>query len=289
MSSGQVTYLYVTGASFCGSTLFAFLLNTHPKIVSVGEVGGPNRAKKETYPCSCGVPLSDCKFYQKLAERTGAMGSSFDISSWETHFQLSNLRDVIVPLWPGYRKTLNRIQQNNIDFARACLELTGKQVLADTQKDPSRIKFLRETEGLDLRVIHLVRDVRAGTASIMKNHKIGDPARAARQWMVSNRNADRACRYVSPDRRLSIRYEDLCANTQGVMDQVSDFLRLDRAPVPSDIFASEHHVIGNRMRLEKTGTVRQDDSWQQRLSSSDLELIAWVAGKANRLFGFNWP
>ncbi len=202
---------------------------------------------------------------------------------------LEEVRDCLVPFFPGYRKAIETIERRNLHFAKAVLEVTGKTFFADAQKDSIRIKFLRDIDELDLRVVHLVRDLRAGTASFMKNQGIGDPAKAARLWLIANMNSERAKRYLSPDRWLKITYDDLCLNTQGVMDRIADFVGTRHSPVPSDVYAPEHHIIGNRMRLKRDGTVRADNSWKDKLSEQQLRVIAQVAGEANRRFGFDWP
>ena len=94
-----------------------------------------------------------------------------------------------------------------------------------------RIKFLQDIKHLDLKVIHLVRDERGGASSYMK-HGGRDVASATRAWYHANMNAERARRFVSPDQWLRIKYDDLADNPQGILDQISDFLNVERAPIP---------------------------------------------------------
>jgi hypothetical protein len=312
MDSTKIPYLYITGASYSGSTLLAFLLDAHPQIVSVAEIGGLARGVvPEKYQCSCGTLLSRCPFFLELEQRINVLGSSFSLKDWQTIFRLSRyrlldiplvrplrnvflerIRDRLVPLfWPGYQRVVGVISQRNVHLAQAALEISGKRVFVDATKDSIRIKFLRDIEQLNLKVVHLVRDVRGAIVSIMKNRGIDDVARATRVWCNANMNSERAKRYVSSQQWLRIKYDELCTDTQGAVDRITDFLEVNRAPIPRDFYEGEHHILGNRMRRKGRGAgmVKLDEAWKEHLSKYDLDLIARIGGAANRYFGHDWP
>jgi hypothetical protein len=69
---------YIAGVSFCGSTLLAIVLNTHPEIVSVGEMGPSKRFGDSDYECSCGVRIVECPFYAAVQARMQELGVAFD-------------------------------------------------------------------------------------------------------------------------------------------------------------------------------------------------------------------
>jgi hypothetical protein len=311
-STAKVPYLYIAGASFSGSTLLAFLLNAHPEMVSVSEVVGPPsarpRAELQRYSCSCGQRLVDCSFFQEMQRRILAQGSTFDLLNWRTDFKISRrrlidiplvrplrrtwlekLRDGVVPLVPGYRPVIREIAMRNLHFARAALSITGKKVFVDAQKDPIRIKFLSEIDELDLRVVHLVRDLRGGASSFIKHNPKNNPARAAYRWSLSNMTADQARRYVGGRPWMLLRYDEICEDYQAVVDRIAKFAGVSSAVVPETFYQTHHHIIGNTMRLRPDSTIRLDESWKSRLSEADLRTIARVAGRINHYFGFDWP
>ncbi len=310
----RIPYLYVAGASFTGSTLLAFLLNAHPRMASVSEVCGvlPSQVIAEdaidSYWCSCGELLLACPFYRRLKARIEELGSTFDLRRWHTDFcfgdsriaQLlitrplpvpaaQHLRDRLAPLLPGYTKTVREVGRRNRHFAQATLEISGKQVFVDAQKDASRIGFLSRIPEFDLRVIHLIRDARGGAASYMKHHPGYDARTAARRWYRANMSAEWAKTYVDPARWLRIRYEDLCSDYQGTIDRIADFAGVPRATIPEDFGDTEHHIVGNQMRRGPGRGIALDESWKTKLTDADLEAIRRVAGKKNRMFGFDWP
>ena len=140
---------------------------------------------------------------------------------------------------------------------------------------------------LDVKVIHLVRDPRGNSASIIK-HTGADAASAARQWAHSNVEAARARRYFPPERWLSLRYEELCADPAGVLDRISAFIGV--APMPRTGFRnSDSHIIGNKMRMKGLAEIREDLSWQTTLTGDQLSTIARIAGPTSHEMGYPWP
>jgi sulfotransferase family protein len=306
----KIPYLYITSASFSGSTLLSFLLNAHPQMVSLGEMGPIPTVEIDKYLCSCGSLLLQCKFFLELERRVNILGSSFNLKKWQTHFLyspyrlldilmvrplrnsfLEGVRDTLVPFVPGYRKEIGQIARRVEHVVQSILEIRSKKVYVDAQKDPIRIKFLRDIERFDVHVIHLVRDVRGVVASVMKRSRVRHINQAARYWYNANMNSERSRRYVSSQQWLRIRYDDLCAEPQDTLDRISNFIGVQRAPIPKNFYESEHHIIGNPMRLKRSvgEVIKADSSWQDRFTNQELNTISRIGGAANRHFGADWP
>jgi hypothetical protein len=88
---------------------------------------------------------------------------------------------------------------------------------------------------------------------------------------------------------LRLHYEDLCADPQGTLDGIAGFVGVDPSPLPSDLTALEHHVIGNSMRLKGVGEIREDDAWKTTLTREDLRVIARATGTVSHRLGYGWP
>jgi hypothetical protein len=141
---------------------------------------------------------------------------------------------------------------------------------------------------LDLKVIHLVRDPRGNSASIMK-HTGKDAAAAARQWMHCNVEAARVRQYLPAESGISLRYEDLCSDPVGALNRIADFLGVERTRPDQAAPVAEAHIIGNKARLRGRTEISEDRSWESVLSRADLAHIARIAGATSHSFGFNWP
>ena len=62
---------FLTGSGHTGSTLLALFMDTHPQIVSVGETAikpGLRSGSEQLHRCSCGHPISECRFWQTVFE-----------------------------------------------------------------------------------------------------------------------------------------------------------------------------------------------------------------------------
>jgi hypothetical protein len=307
----RVRYVCMPGSPFTGSTLLGSLLSEHPNCASIGAaVGLIRRADLSTYRCSCGQLFRDCEFWNDIAARTRALGHPvyvFETNLWNTHLRLSHnrlinallvrslrwdplndVRDAVVDRVPGVRGAISEMGCNTWSLASAVLERTGKTVFVDTSRDHQRPKYLARHPLLDLKVIHLIRDPRGNSASIMK-HTGADAATAARDWKRYNVEAARVRRYLPQDSWMTLHYEDLCADPGRALEQICDFLGLDRASKQQGSQNGESHIIGNKMRLKGRSEIREDLSWQTRLSGAELASIARIAGSASHSFGFRWP
>ena len=110
-----------------------------------------------------------------------------------------------------------------------------------------------------------------------------------RQWTHYNTEADRVRRYLPPQSWLSLHYEDLCADPHGVLDRISDFLGVERTDRTVEPAEDARHIIGNSMRLKRLSEIREDRSWQTRLTQADLSTIGRIAGTTSHNLGFSWP
>jgi hypothetical protein len=307
----RVRYVCMPGSPYTGSTLLGTLLNAHPECASIGAATGlTHRADLSTYRCSCGKLFRECEFWNRIAASTRALGrpvTVFKTNFWNTHLKLSrnrlinavlvrslgsdllnDIRDPLVGRLPGARTEIAEMGWNTWSLASAVLEGTGKAVFIDTARDHQRPKYLVTHPLLDVRVIHLIRDPRGNAASIMK-HIGADVATAARRWKHYNVEADRVRRYLPQGSWMSLHYEELCTDPGGVLDRISEFLGVGPAMMQHGFGDVESHIIGNSMRLKTLGEIRQDLSWQTRLSGADLDVIARIAGSTSRRLGFDWP
>jgi hypothetical protein len=311
VDGNRIRYVCMPGSPFTGSTLLGSLLAEHPDCASIGAaVGLIRRSDLSTYQCSCGRLFRDCEFWNDIAARTRALGhpvNVFKTNFWNTHLRLSHnrlvnallvrslrsdrlneVRDIVVDRLPGVRRAVSEMGWNTWSLAKAVIERTGKTVFVDTARDHQRPKYLAGHPLLDIRVIHLIRDPRGNSTSIMKHTGV-DAATAAREWKRYNVEAARVRRYLPDTSWMTLHYQDLCADPGRVLDRISDFLGVERVSTQPILQPAESHIIGNKMRLKGRSEVREDLSWQTRLSGAELASIARIAGSTSRDFGFSWP
>lgn len=303
----MIPFVYVMGHGFSGSTLLAFLLGAHPEISTVGEVGiaPTSKARPEEFVCSCGRPLRDCPFWSDVAARMRARGLAFDPVRDELHLRedlgplagkllhaglrgplLEAARHLGLALVPRARRELRRFLDRYVAFVDSVREVQGGRVFVDASKYPERAALLARRPELDLRVVHLLRDGRAVACSSMRNRNMS-PAEAATSWARDLRRCERVRARLAPDRWLTLRYEDLCRDPAASLERVFRFAGVDPgAGRIADFRAVEQHIVGNRMRLQRTSEIRLDERWREALSEPQRREIESILADDNRRYGY---
>lgn len=296
-------YALVASSSYSGSTLLAMLLNAHPDIAAIGETSTARReTRMDTFQCSCGRLMAECPFWIDVAERMHRAGyPDFRLANFELGFDppartlggrllygslrlppVERMRDWVAARIPAHRRRMAAIGVRNRAFAAAILDVTGARVLVDTSKERMRARDLRHWLGMDLRVIHLVRDPRGVVASSVRRGRDGGDVRAAAvRWSKINAAILNAMAALPEDRRLVVRYEDLCTDPDAVLRRIARFLDLDPGRV-AEATDRERHVLGNRTRLVPITEIRLDERWRSELSADQVERIGRVTRATER-------
>jgi hypothetical protein len=187
--------VYILSASHSGSTLLSMLLNSHPEIVTTGELKLSSRAIGDVtrYRCSCGKFINQCSFWQKIKEGMSQRGYEFEIAYAGMDYNdmdskyirrllrplhrgllLENLRDCALKISPVWRKQFPEIQKRNAALISTILEAAGALVLVDSSKTDLRLKYLLRNPELDIKVIHLIRDGRGVALTYMNPTDFAD-------------------------------------------------------------------------------------------------------------------
>ena len=303
--------LYLVGTSFTGSTLAAFMLNLHPRIVSVGEAAGPARSarmKGREYPCSCGAPLAQCPFWTGVAREMTARGLPFDLGHWDLRFdpdrrvarrlltsslrtnRADDLREALVLRTPGLGKRLRALAHRNEAMMASVCSVAEKPVFADTSKQVYRARCLERLTHLQPHVVHLVRDPLGFVASKKsrreKNPKGAELGNAIGYWNRRSAEVERLFAALPPERRLRVRYEDLCADPEREFGRICELVGLEPLPGPYDFLTGDHHIIGNHMRLSSSSEVVLDERWRSILSSDEVDAVRRKTAGYREQFGY---
>ncbi|MDQ2694036.1 MAG: sulfotransferase [Pseudomonadota bacterium] len=285
------TIAYLSASPYSGSTLLAFLLNTHPQIVTIGHTTGWDFGANDAFPCSCGEPLAQCGFYREIAAAFRAQGLPFSLRDFGTDYRLAasprlnrllttnlsrltstrleRLRDGVVQRLPWIRGRLARQDRANQTLIGTVLARSGARVFVDNSHDPYRLRHLRRLAEFRLLPIHLVRDPR-GVAYSNKRHKGWDVVLSSRLWL--RRQADIVRIFREFPKTLRVYYDDLCDAPDPQLAAIHRFLGLDPQPFGGNFKAGEHHILGNDMRL-LDGQVRSDSRWQSGLTPDEAAAV----------------
>lgn len=326
VNPAKTPYAYILAASHSGSTLLAMLLNSHPDVATIGELTSGATRTLDGYRCSCRELITECSFWGRLTTAMRRRNAAFNLADFGIKFEIESprwlnrllrfehrgrwleaCRDTALAFSPAWRRHFSRTAGTCEAMAAGILELTGARVVVDSSKLAHRMKFVRRIGGLDLKVIHLVRDGRAVALTYMDTDTFADSAdpslrrggrglggppqqprldmaAAAEEWRRSIASAEHALARLGPDRWMRVRYEDLCARPEATLASVFSFLGLDPAIAASAFRTVEHHIVGNGMRMDSSSDVRLDERWKSVLRQADLDTFERVAGSLNRRY-----
>lgn len=286
-----IRILYLCCTQFSGSTLTSFLLGTHSRIATVGHTMGWQYAADEDFRCSCGDRIADCSLFAEVGRRFEQAGLAFDPRDFGTSFRLSrhrrlnqlllesipfvrvsaieDARDRLVGAVPPWRRAIDRQYLANEVLMRTVLDYFDAEVYLDNSHSAYRLKRLAGSADFSPIVIHLIRDPRGVSRSLMRNsgYTCKD---AIKVWLSDQQSIVRIAGAVCEP--LLLRYEDLCRETSTQLARIHDHCSLGVEEFGGNFKDAEHHILGNRMRLSH-GDIRLDEKWRDELSPSDRNLI----------------
>lgn len=301
-----LTYISIETSAFSGATLLARLLGGHPQIATVGEVNGlVDRVDPDCYACSCEQPIRTCPFWKAVTAAMAARGFAFDVADFNMDFVLNGpawmqqlregsshiraidtLRDQLLYALPGQARQLNTAVSRNVAFIESVLAVSGARVFVDSAKDRMRLKALWRLSDLDVRAIHLVRDVGGVVASRLRREPDHDPAVVAADWRKLHRRVEVTLQQWPPQQVMRLRYEDLCRDPESVLPQLFAFCGVEKAVSLNDLLNRPQHIVGNPMRLQPLTRIRLDERWKQELTHEQLHAICRVAAPVRRRHGY---
>jgi len=289
--------LAIAGWGRCGSTLLDLMLGQVPGFVSAGEVRELwLRGCRENRPCGCGAPFADCSFWTAVGCRAFGGWDQVDLERllrvrytldrpWRIpELAVSRRRGRVAALLAdegadhaAYKDALGRL-------LGAIRDVAGADVVIDSSKLPSHNLLLEQVPGLDLRVVHLVRDSRGvafsnlkvvskrvtnGTPTLLPRH---GPVASSMRYDLYNGLTGRLFRGRVP--YLLMRHEDLVTDPSAHLLEV---VRLAGQREPAElpflseagVTMSENHLVdGHPVRFARGTQPLRVDDWQHRLSRS---------------------
>jgi hypothetical protein len=287
--AGPVRVLFIGGLGRSGSTLLDRMLGRLDDVSSVGElVHLWERGLKENNRCGCGQPFADCPFWRRVGEVAFGGWDRLDVDE-VLALKGSVDRNRFVPLMvlpalsPAYRARLARYLDLLERLYGAVREVGGRPLVVDASKHASAAFLVRRMRGVDLRLVHLVRDSRGVAFSWTKRMRRAEVV-AGDALMATDTPLRMSARYLGYNvlfhllralgvRGLLLRYESL------VRDPAAELARVmtvaGRPPAPGELgfvgdgwveLGPSHALAGNPMRF-RSGRVplRVDEEWRGRL------------------------
>ena len=295
MDNSPVKVLYVAGLGRSGSTILANTLGQVEGFFSGGELNFIwKHALIENRLCGCGRPSRECPFWGPVFDGEFG-GQSEDLAREMMRLQYSGARTRHIPLMltdggrEKIRARLGKFLDNTGRLYKAIRSVSGSRVVVDTSKEPAYGYALGMVPGIDLRVLHLVRDPRAAAYSWAKKKPQPDsadrefmhqktPAQSAVLWDAWNAAIEALWRRT-PEKYLRLRYEDFIADPRASFEAMLELVGEEGSELPlvgerEVKLGISHTVSGNPNRFD-TGAVelKQDQAWTEKMSPRDQKLV----------------
>jgi Sulfotransferase family len=313
--TGLPRVIYLGGLGRSGSTLVERLLAELPAVCPVGEVVHMwQRGVVEDERCGCGQPFSRCEFWRDVGAAAFGGWDRLDAGRvarlWAAVDRTRYIPRLAAPvLRPGLRRRLEEYLGYYARVYSAAAEASGCPIVVDSSKHASLAFCLRWHPGLDLRVIHVVRDSRAvafswaqtvsrpdsARASAMATYS---PAAAAGHWNAQNSALQLLAGVGVPT--LRVRYEDLVCSPAAILGRIADFARIeadgsqfgflgaDASTRWADLRAA-HTASGNPMRFT-TGrvTIRRDERWRTAMPPGQRRTVTALTAPLLAQYRYPW-
>ena len=306
----RLPVLYIGGMGRSGSTLLERLAGQLPTVCNLGEVVYLfERGAQLNERCGCGEIFADCPFWTKVGHVAFGGWDGLDLDRVE--FLRGAVEDVkFAPrmLLPRSGRAFDGLRAEYTDYLRrvygAALQVSGATTIVDSSKRTGLAYALSHEPGIDLRLLHLVRDPRGVTFSWMK--RVARPEITDRVVYMPQYNAAYSSALWSGHNALlaglrlrgvptaNVTYEGFINDPRGTLTDISRFLgdpdpELDFMSADGSTVWLEptHSVAGNPMRFQ-TGELRlsRDELWRTQMPVGRQRMVAAISLPVSMAFGY---
>ena len=274
--------IYIAGDGRSGSTLLDRLIGAYQGVFSCGELGNLlTSLRAEDQYCACGARTGECPFWKSVMRSWSSAVPGFSEQEYSAlQHRYERLRALFRP-WNELSLTAPKFTRYS-EYTRALFmviaDIAGAKAIIDSSKNPARALALSRVDGINLRMLHLVRDVRGVAYSLripyrerpkegpFANVKRRSHLRFAGTWALVNFFCERVkTKLHGPS--LFVRYEDYTADPDAVLSGVARLL--DMPSIRYEVGAGHllqqsHQVAGNEVRFKPVQAIATDEMWRRK-------------------------
>ncbi len=238
--------LFILGSGHSGSTLLDLLLDSHSKVIGIGELVSEDSD-----------PTSD-PFWRDILPK----GELFDVARSKSGFLFGSKNYRYAKTGKAVDIAQYRERVRTIYTKAAATK--GASVVVDSSKNADYTELMCRALP-DPVIVHVVRDGRGVFSSYLRKYGAHVWFSLSR-WFFMNAKVELLRRRVKA-RYLFLRYEELVAHPQESLARILEAVGLSYEPAMLSFRAFPHHQIsGNRMKGEASEKIELDESWKENLS-----------------------
>lgn len=298
--------LYIAGYGRSGSTILDMTFSMQNNAIGVGELTHIFQHYTENQRCSCQQPYTRCSFWSRVIEQWQAQLPGISVA------EAAAITADVQKRFGGYRTRITPSGQSQLanygKLWRTLFALIAQEanagLVVDSTKSTRGVTFrplaLQQAAGLDVMMLHLVRDPRAVMHSYLRGNNIlleqgettvkrGGAYRMLVSWIFTNAAATYVARKGDMP-YLRMRYETFVTNPVEAIGQISAKFDLDLSDLQNKLRSAspiqhDHGVAGNRVRRQGIQKLQDDQEWQTELQPG-LRKLALVALPLIKVYGY---
>jgi hypothetical protein len=294
-----VEVVYIAGWGRSGSTLLGNVLNEIEGFFFTGELRYVwEHGLLHDRSCGCGAPIQSCPVWERVFEQAlGDLGPGQVQRMADLRDAVTQPRRIAADQWLGLtsrpvdaRPYLDVVER----LYRTIAQVTNSRYIVDSSKTPGELHLIPRMSGIELCVLHLVRDARGCAYSWKKSVERQDTdaqmmeqrsvAAGTLRWGLWNTLIETLGRGARCYHRLH--YETFAEAPERSLRALVNELGEPQAKLPfltgSSVSMGRNHTIwGNPKRVEGGPVeIALDDEWKREQPAADRMLASLV--------GFPW-
>ena len=307
-SGSPTKILFLAGWQRSGSTLLQRMLGQIDGVFPAGELWYIwEQGLIENRLCGCGSRFRDCAFWAKVFDRAFGGMPSIEADRMMQAVRSGSRTRYLPRYWTASgRRSLAAGLDYELDAVRrlyaAILAISGRDYLIDSSKSPGYANLLSIVRGVEVYVIHLVRDPRGVAYSWQRrkpqidtgNREHMDRTSAAKSsllWNVWNLASEHV-HNCGPDHYLRLRYEDLMARPGQEIERIAEKVglsgrNLDFINGKTVHLTPTHTVSGNPNRFQ-AGDINLscDEEWKDAMSGFQRNTVTLLTRPLLGRYGY---
>lgn len=298
MQNKRIKVVNISGSGRSGSTLLGNVLGQSDGFFFGGELRSIWKLLlTEESLCACGVPLRECSIWRGIFNK--AFGGIEMVNAEmiaQTIQNTTRSKHMLHRLFKYKENNFNLLVSSYLKEIKKLFfsiqSFSNCKVIVDSSKSPLYGYILSLIEGLDVYIIHLIRDPR-GVAYSRQKKKIQSYEKkiiymrqynsfnSSLTWNIINLLTE-SLRKRYHLNCLRVCYEDFANNPQKVLNRILDFIG---EPSSSSSLVSEkiadlnanHSVWGNPARFQTGETeIKLDEEWKEKMNKTDILISSLV-------------
>jgi hypothetical protein len=302
--NNKLTVVYIQGYGRSGSTLLDTILHQEKNSYSVGALNNIFKWSTEGQLCACGMELCQCDFWSQIDQIKNVDLSEVNhYQDLQSGFEKFSNYKKLIKGESSYQEEYKNLQEK-IFFDIS--NISNKTIIIDSSKSTrdctGRAFALHQYTDINVKIIHLVRDVRGVCWSTIKktgsnerrrftDNKFINTVRAALSWWLTNKMSLKTTAMLPAGSVITVRYEDLCDSPARELSRIGDFLQLDYSSVVEKVLNGEeldvsHNLGGNQIRFNRALKFKPDLEWRKRMPKIYRFISMLIAVRLNNFFGY---